>query len=130
MASHRVVVLTFPRVPSFELGIACEVFATERPELRTAWWYSLEVCTEHPGALPALWSGARVGASVAVIGAVFGELVGSSRGLGYLMTRSTATFQTDRVFGVIVALAIVAMGLYGLVAMAERLTTPWRRRGD
>ena len=83
-----------------------------------------------PGALPALWSGARVGASVAVIGAVFGELVGSSRGLGYLMTRSTATFQTDRVFGVIVALAIVAMGLYGLVAMAERLTTPWRRRGD
>lgn len=81
-----------------------------------------------PGALPALFSGARVGASVAVIGAVFGELVGSSRGLGYLLTRSTATFQTDRVVAVIVALAVVALGLYGVVALVERATTSrWER---
>lgn len=79
-----------------------------------------------PGAMPAFWTGTRVGASVAVIGAVFGELVGSSGGLGYVLTRSTATFQTDRVFAALVALAWLSLVLYGLVAALERLTTGWR----
>jgi putative hydroxymethylpyrimidine transport system permease protein len=82
-----------------------------------------------PGALPALWSGVRIGASVAVIGAVFGELVGSSGGLGYLMTRSMATFQTDRVFAALVVLAALALAIYGLVAALERATTAWRWQG-
>lgn len=53
-AAHRVVVLVLGHVTTFELGVACEVFATERPELQVPWWYSLEVCTDAPGELPAL----------------------------------------------------------------------------
>ncbi len=80
-----------------------------------------------PSALPFVFSGARIAVAVCVIGAVFAELVGSSAGLGYLLTRSAAQFLTARVFASIVLLALLGMGLFGLVALAERLLLPWRR---
>lgn len=80
-----------------------------------------------PQALPFVFSGARVAVAVSVIGAVFGELVGAKAGLGYLLTRSTAQFQTARVFAAIVVLSLIGVGLFGLVALAERVLLPWRR---
>jgi ABC-type nitrate/sulfonate/bicarbonate transport system permease component len=80
-----------------------------------------------PSALPSLFSGARIGIAVAVIGAVFGELVGASEGLGYLTTRAAADFNTARVFAAIVVLAVMGIVLFALVALAERLLLPWRR---
>jgi len=80
-----------------------------------------------PSALPFLFSGARIGVAVSVIGAVFGELVGASAGLGYLMTRAAADFLTARVFAAIVVLGLIGIGLFALVALAERLFLPWRR---
>jgi ABC-type nitrate/sulfonate/bicarbonate transport system permease component len=80
-----------------------------------------------PGALPFLFSGARIGVAVAVIGAVFGELVGADSGLGHLMTLSGANLRTDRVFACVVLLAMIAIGLFALVALLERVVLPWRR---
>jgi len=80
-----------------------------------------------PAGLPTLFSGARVAITFCVIGAIFGELVGSSQGLGYLMERSAAQFQTARVFACIVILAIMGIGLFGLVSVIERVALPWRR---
>jgi ABC-type nitrate/sulfonate/bicarbonate transport system permease component len=80
-----------------------------------------------PGALPFLFSGARIGIAVAVIGAVFGELVGAEAGLGHLMTLSSANLRTDRVFASVVVLSIMAVGLFALVGLAERVALPWRR---
>jgi ABC-type nitrate/sulfonate/bicarbonate transport system permease component len=80
-----------------------------------------------PTALPYLFSGAKVAVAVSVIGAVFGELVGSDAGLGYLLTRSTAQFQTERVFAAVLLLGLIGIGLFALVALAERLLLPWRR---
>jgi len=80
-----------------------------------------------PSALPALFSGARIGIAVAVIGAVFGEYVGANRGLGYLMQVSSARLQTERVFAAIVVLAVMAITLFGLVALLERQALRWRR---
>ena len=80
-----------------------------------------------PSALPGLFSGARIGAAVSVIGAVFGELVGASAGLGYLTTRAAADFATARVFAAVIVLAAMGIALFGLVALAERLLLPWRR---
>ncbi len=82
-----------------------------------------------PGALPAVFSGAKVAVAVCVIGAVFGEFVGASRGLGYLLNRSTDQFLTARVFACVAVLAGMGVGLFGLVALAERLALPWRRAG-
>jgi ABC-type nitrate/sulfonate/bicarbonate transport system permease component len=80
-----------------------------------------------PAALPAVFSGARIAIAVCVIGAVFGEFVGATAGLGYLMTRAIAQFQTDRVIAAIGLLSVMGIGLFGAVALVERLVLPWRR---
>ncbi len=80
-----------------------------------------------PAALPAVFSGARIAVAVCVIGAVFGEFVGAKAGLGYLMTRAIAQFQTDRVIAAIALLSLMGIGLFGLVALVEKLVLPWRR---
>ena len=80
-----------------------------------------------PSALPSVFSGARIGISIAVIGAVFGEYVGANSGLGYLMNISAARLQTERVFAAIVILAAMAITLFTLVALLERRVLRWRR---
>lgn len=80
-----------------------------------------------PAALPSIFSGARLAVTFSVIGAVFGELVGAKEGLGYLMDRSAAQFETSRVFAAIFVLAFMGIGLFGLVTLVERLALPWRR---
>jgi len=80
-----------------------------------------------PAALPAIFSGARIGIAVSVIAAVFGELVGASEGLGYLMQRDSSQFLTARVFASIFILALMGVGLFGLIGLLERLLLPWRR---
>lgn len=80
-----------------------------------------------PAAMPSIFSGARLAVTFSVIGAVFGELVGAKAGLGYLMDRSAAQFETSRVFAAIFILALMGIGLFGLVTLIERLALPWRR---
>jgi putative hydroxymethylpyrimidine transport system permease protein len=80
-----------------------------------------------PAALPSIFSGARLAVTFSVIGAVFGELVGAKEGLGYLMDRSAAQFETPRVFAAIIILALMGIGLFLLVSLIERLALPWRR---
>lgn len=65
-----------------------------------------------PAALPALASGMRVAASVAPIGAVVGEWVGASRGLGFYMLYTNARMQTDVMFAALAVLALAALLLY------------------
>ncbi len=67
---------------------------------------------------------------MAVIGAVFGELVGARAGLGYLLTRAMAQFQTERVIAAIFLLSLMGVGLFAIVAVSERLLLPWRRAGE
>ena len=74
-----------------------------------------------PAALPAIASGVRVAASVAPIGAVVGEWVGASRGLGYLMLHANGRMQTDLMFAALACLALLAVALYALVdALLDR----------
>ncbi|MFL5759707.1 MAG: ABC transporter permease [Thermomicrobiales bacterium] len=80
-----------------------------------------------PSSLPSLFSGARVAITVCVIGAVFGELIASSAGLGYLMRRASAQQLTARVFASIVVLSLLGVALFALVSALERIALPWRR---
>tara|TARA_Y100000310_G_scaffold337609_2_gene425148 strand:- start:123 stop:959 length:837 start_codon:yes stop_codon:yes gene_type:complete len=80
-----------------------------------------------PTSLPYLFSGMRVAIAVSVIGAVIGEWVGSSEGLGYLMIRSKPQFLTERVFAAIVILSAMGVGLFALVGIVERFALPWQR---
>lgn len=83
-----------------------------------------------PSALPFIFSGAKIAVAVCVIGAVFGELFGSSQGLGYLLDRSMSQFLTARVFASIALLSVMGVLLFALVALVERLMTPWRRLAE
>jgi putative hydroxymethylpyrimidine transport system permease protein len=78
-----------------------------------------------PSALPAFGSGLRVAASVAPIGAVIGEWVGSSTGLGYLMLHANARMQVDLMFAALLVLAVMALALYFSVNLIARRLTPW-----
>ena len=80
---------------------------------------------ELPAALPYLFSGAKVAVAVAVIGAVFGELVGSDAGLGHAIQVGTAQLSTARVFAAVLLLAAMAIALFALVSLLERRAVPW-----
>jgi ABC-type nitrate/sulfonate/bicarbonate transport system permease component len=83
---------------------------------------------ELPGSLPFLFSGLKVAATVSVIGAVFGEWAGADEGLGRLVLLGNNQLQTPRVYAGIVLLTLMAVALFLLVTLAERLTVPWNRK--
>jgi len=79
-----------------------------------------------PAALPALASGLRVAAAVAPIGAVVGEWVGASAGLGYLMLHANGRSQTDVMFAALFVLALMALALWFTVDRLLRRAIPWQ----
>ncbi len=79
-----------------------------------------------PAALPALASGLRVAAAVAPIGAVVGEWVGASAGLGYLMLHANGRMQIDLMFAALFVLALMALGFYFLLDAALRRWISWQ----
>lgn len=82
-----------------------------------------------PAALPFLFSGLRVAAALAVIGAVIAEWVGATSGLGYLILSYDNQTATPDVFAVVVVLAVIGVALFSAVGLLERVALPWRRAG-
>ncbi|HKV45472.1 MAG TPA: ABC transporter permease [bacterium] len=82
-----------------------------------------------PAALPFVFSGVRIAVATSVIGAVIGEWVGATQGLGFLMIHANAQLQIDLVFAAIVCLSVMAVGLFLAVSGVEWLVLPWRRAG-
>lgn len=78
-----------------------------------------------PAALPSLISGLKVAAAVAPIGAVVGEWVGSSAGLGFVMLHANARLQSDVLFAALVLLAAMAVALRLAVDALARRLAPW-----
>lgn len=85
---------------------------------------------EVPGALPFLFGGVRLAVTYCVIGAVIGEWVGSSEGLGFLMIQDKAQFEIPRLFAEIGLLSVMGVSLFLLVALTQRLAAPWTLRRD
>jgi hypothetical protein len=81
---------------------------------------------EVPAALPMVLSGLKVGATLAVIVAVVGEFVNSDRGLGFLIKQGNGEYNTARTFAALIALIVMALLMYGSVALLERKWLAWR----
>ncbi len=79
-----------------------------------------------PAALPAFASGLRVATAIAPIGAVVGEWVGSSAGLGYLMLHANGRMQIDLMFAALLTLALFAVALYFTIDTLLRRVLPWQ----
>jgi ABC-type nitrate/sulfonate/bicarbonate transport system permease component len=78
-----------------------------------------------PGAMPAIFSGVKIAITYSVVGAIMGEWVGASKGLGVFMLRATNSFRTDWVFASIAVTAALSVALFALVAAVERLSLRW-----
>jgi putative hydroxymethylpyrimidine transport system permease protein len=83
-----------------------------------------------PAALPAFASGLRVATAVAPIGAVVGEWVGSSAGLGFYMLHANARMQVDTMFAALAFLAVMALTLYFLVDWTMSRLVYWQKETD
>ncbi|WP_163850836.1 ABC transporter permease [Pseudooceanicola aestuarii] len=74
-----------------------------------------------PGALPYIFSAMKVGAILAVAGAIVGEFVASSEGLGYLMIQVQSTLDTAAMFMAVLLLSLLGVALFAVVLVLERL---------
>ena len=81
-----------------------------------------------PSALPAFGSGLRVAAAVAPIGAVVGEWVGSSSGLGFYMLHANARMQTDKMFAALLVLALMSLSIYFIVDRSVAKLVFWEKK--
>ena len=79
-----------------------------------------------PAALPNLASGLRVATAIAPIGAVVGEWVGASKGLGFLMLNANARMQIDLMFAALFTLVIFSLMLYFVVDKFLRMVVFWQ----
>lgn len=75
---------------------------------------------EFPASIPPLFSGLRIGSTLAVIGVVVGEFVGGNQGLGFLLVFGEGQANTAMVFVCILMLTVVGIAAYVLVVLAER----------
>jgi putative hydroxymethylpyrimidine transport system permease protein len=82
---------------------------------------------ELPSALPFFFSGTKIAIAVAVIAAVFAEWVGAESGLGHQIFVAESQLLTARMFAAITLLGVMAIVLFGLVALIERRVVRWDR---
>jgi NitT/TauT family transport system permease protein len=94
-----------------------------------AWPAFLKVRLPH--ALPQIFTGLKVAITLATVGAIIGEFVGSDRGLGYLLLVAGGDLRTELLFATLGVLTAIGLVLYYVMAVLERLAIPWHisRRG-
>jgi ABC-type nitrate/sulfonate/bicarbonate transport system permease component len=78
-----------------------------------------------PASLPSMFTGIKVAITYSVIGAIIGEWVGASRGLGVFMLRASNSFRTDWVFASVAIVSLLSLLLFVAVIVVERLALPW-----
>jgi len=79
-----------------------------------------------PAAVPSVYSGVKIAIAFSVIGAVLGEWVGASAGLGYTMIRASSQLLTARVFAAIAVLSVMALVLFSATTLLERRSLRWK----
>lgn len=90
-------------------------------------WQTLRML-EAPSALPSAFTGVKIAAAVAVIGAVFAEWSGADSGLGHALLTANGQLATARAFAATFLLFLLAISLYGAFALLERRAVDWTPR--
>ncbi len=126
-----VLIIFFPVTSSFYAGMQrTEPDLLELARIMGAGPLAVLTTIIIPSALPAFASGLRVATAVAPIGAVVGEWVGSSAGLGFYMLHANARMQIDIMFAALTVLAVTSLALYFLVdRLLDRLVYWQPRQG-
>ncbi|MEV0213613.1 ABC transporter permease [Micromonospora sp. NPDC050695] len=94
--------------------------------LAASWWQTF-VKVRLPWALPQVFVGLKVATSLAIVGAIIGEVIQPDRGLGSVVVSSGQSADTPLAFAALTLLAIMGAGLFYLVGALERILVPWAR---
>jgi len=80
-----------------------------------------------PNALPYVFSGLKVSSTLAVIGAIVGEFIASTRGLASIIMSAQGVLATDAILASLLWISAIGLGLYGFVVLLQHLFMPWAR---
>ncbi|MGE0802164.1 MAG: ABC transporter permease [Lautropia sp.] len=119
----------FPMVVNTAVGLASaepEMLELVRT-LRASRWQILAKI-RFPNAVPYIFVGLKLAATMSVIGALVGEFVASERGLGSLIITGGVTMETASIFASLLLISALGLVLYGLVVAVERIVAPWAHR--
>ncbi|WP_410513223.1 ABC transporter permease [Paenibacillus sp. BR2-3] len=83
---------------------------------------------ELPSSLPSLFSGVKISATYAVMGAVVAEWIGADKGIGYYMLLQKSAYRTDRMFVAIVIIVLLSLVLFAIIALLEKWLVRWKPR--
>ena len=119
VAFFPIVISTVVGLRSIEREMLELAHSMRATRLQVFWHFRL------PLALPNIFAGLKVAAAFAVVGAVIGEWVGASEGLGYLLIMSNANLDTSLLFAVLVMLMILGILMYYTIEVIEQLLIPW-----
>lgn len=119
----------FPMVVNTAVGLA-----TAEPEmldlvksLKASRW-QVFAKIRFPNAVPYIFTGLKLNATMSVIGAIVGEFVASERGLGALIISGGVTLETPSIFASLILISVLGLALYGVVVAVERVVAPWVHR--
>ena len=82
-----------------------------------------------PAALPGFFTGAKLAATYSISGAIYGEWVGATGGLGYALQMAANQNHSPAVLAIVVVMAVLGIVAFSVVALLERLFTPWSHGG-
>ena len=83
-----------------------------------------------PASLPVVFAGIRIAVPLALIGAIVGEFIGGTGGMGVLLTQFNFQLQMPNAFAIIFMLALIGLFNYGLVELLDRRVVYWARRHE
>jgi len=78
-----------------------------------------------PNALPYIFTGLKISATMAVVGAVVGEFIASTRGLASVIMSAQASLSTHAIFAALIWISALGLVLFGVISGLERLFMPW-----
>jgi NitT/TauT family transport system permease protein len=116
----------FPMVVNTAVGLATadpEMLELVRSLKASRWQVFTKI--RFPNAVPYIFTGLKLAATMSVIGAIVGEFVASERGLGALIITGGVTLETPSIFASLILISVLGLALYGVVVAAERVVAPW-----
>ena len=121
----------FPMVVNTAIGLASaepEIIDLVRTLRATRWQVFAKI--RFPNAVPYIFAGLKLNATMSVTGAIVGEFVASELGLGALIISAGVTLETQTIFASLMLISLLGLALYGVVVLAEQLVAPWAQRED
>ena len=126
-----VTVAFFPMVINTAVGLRAvepDLLSLTQAMRATRWQVLRKI--RFPNAIPYIFAGLKLNASMSVVGAIVGEFVASEKGLGAVIMAAGVTLDTPAIFAALILISALGLLIYALVVAAEHWLTPWERRED